>query len=203
MVIVIVINHTFFCSCNLIVIDNNFVWVIAIVVYYPRIAELAKRLFAVPATSAPIERVFSETGKILNPLQCRIHPKNLETPENECQLFVRFSWIVVVVHCNHNCNYVKNNWNCTGLLAIVTVMVMLIGFWEEMIIVIIIDYLQAVIATTLIWNGKLYLELFLSIKPRHKFEWKMTPKIVWVAVTAQKVETDWLMTDTQTNKHVT
>ena len=46
---------------------------------YPSLAALAKKVFSVPATSAPVERVFSETGKILNSLRCRMLPKNLET----------------------------------------------------------------------------------------------------------------------------
>ena len=46
---------------------------------YPCLAALAKKVFSVPATSAPVERVFSETGKILNSLRCRMLPKNLET----------------------------------------------------------------------------------------------------------------------------
>ena len=46
---------------------------------YPSLAALAKKVFSIPATSAPVECVFSETGKILNPLRCQMLPKNLET----------------------------------------------------------------------------------------------------------------------------
>ena len=40
---------------------------------------LVKKIFSVPATSAPIERVFSQSGKILAALRSRLKPKNLET----------------------------------------------------------------------------------------------------------------------------
>ena len=46
---------------------------------YTLLAKLASKVFTVPATSAPVERVFSQAGKILNPLRCRMLPKNLET----------------------------------------------------------------------------------------------------------------------------
>ena len=45
---------------------------------YPGLALLAKRLLAIPATSAPIERVFSEAGKILRTDRCRLLPRHLE-----------------------------------------------------------------------------------------------------------------------------
>ena len=40
--------------------------------------KIARRFLAVPATSAPIERVFSQGGKILRPAQCRLLQKNFE-----------------------------------------------------------------------------------------------------------------------------
>ena len=46
-------------------------------------------------------------------------------------------------NCNRNCN-------CVELIEIV----MLIGFWKELVIVIIIDYWKAVIATTLLHNNQ-------------------------------------------------
>ena len=42
-------------------------------------SRLVKQIFSVPATSAPIKRVFSQGGKILTPLRNRLKPKNLET----------------------------------------------------------------------------------------------------------------------------
>ena len=46
---------------------------------FPALSCLVKKIFSVPATSAPIERVFSQSGKILAPLRSRLKPKNLET----------------------------------------------------------------------------------------------------------------------------
>ena len=46
---------------------------------FPSLSRLVKQIFSVPATSAPIERVFSQGGKILTPLRSRLKPKNLET----------------------------------------------------------------------------------------------------------------------------
>ena len=46
---------------------------------YPTLASLAHKVFSVPATSAPVERVFSQAGKILSPLRYRMIPKNFET----------------------------------------------------------------------------------------------------------------------------
>ena len=46
---------------------------------YPILVQIAKKLFSVPATSAPVERVFSQAGKILTPLRSRLLPKNFKT----------------------------------------------------------------------------------------------------------------------------
>ncbi len=45
---------------------------------YPKLAKVAKKFLAVPATSAPIERVFSHAGNILRPNRARLLPKNFE-----------------------------------------------------------------------------------------------------------------------------
>jgi hypothetical protein len=45
----------------------------------PLLSMLAKRVLAVPATSAPVERVFSQAGEILNSRRSRLLPKNFET----------------------------------------------------------------------------------------------------------------------------
>ena len=46
---------------------------------YPILAQLARKLYSVPATSAPVERVFSQAGKILTPSRSRLLPQNFET----------------------------------------------------------------------------------------------------------------------------
>ena len=45
---------------------------------FPQLAQLASRYFTVPATSAPVERVFSQAGKILSADRSRLLPKNFE-----------------------------------------------------------------------------------------------------------------------------
>ena len=46
---------------------------------YPRIAVLAKKYLAVPATSVPSERVFSLAGIIVNKKRSRLSPTNIDT----------------------------------------------------------------------------------------------------------------------------
>ena len=46
---------------------------------YPILAQLARKFYSVPATSAPIERVFSHAGRILTPLRSRLLPEHFET----------------------------------------------------------------------------------------------------------------------------
>lgn len=46
---------------------------------YPILAQITKKLFSVPATSAPVERVFSQAGKNLTPLRSRLLPRHFET----------------------------------------------------------------------------------------------------------------------------
>ena len=45
---------------------------------YPILAQLTRKIFSVPATSAPVERVFSQAGKILTPLRSRLLPHHFE-----------------------------------------------------------------------------------------------------------------------------
>ena len=45
---------------------------------YHVLSKLAKRLLGIPATSAPIERVFSHAGNILRPNRARLLPDNFE-----------------------------------------------------------------------------------------------------------------------------
>ena len=42
------------------------------------LSKLAKKLLGIPATSAPIERVFSHTDNILRPNRARLLPDNFE-----------------------------------------------------------------------------------------------------------------------------
>lgn len=44
----------------------------------PRLSRLAKRVLAIPATSAPSERNFSAAGQIVNKLRTKLNPKNVE-----------------------------------------------------------------------------------------------------------------------------
>ena len=44
---------------------------------YPNLSKLAKKILAVPATSAPIERVFSHAGNMLCPDRSQLKPKTL------------------------------------------------------------------------------------------------------------------------------
>ena len=45
---------------------------------YPNLAQVARKVFTVPATSAPVERAFSQAGKILRSDRSRLLPKNFE-----------------------------------------------------------------------------------------------------------------------------
>ena len=59
--------------------DNNSLWFWrAKQTAYPNLSKLAKKILAIPATSAPIERVFSHAGNILHPDGSRIKPKHFE-----------------------------------------------------------------------------------------------------------------------------
>ncbi|ELT95740.1 hypothetical protein CAPTEDRAFT_140410 [Capitella teleta] len=44
---------------------------------FPRIALLAKKYLAIPATSAPSERVFSTAGNIVTPKRSRLNPEKV------------------------------------------------------------------------------------------------------------------------------
>ncbi|XP_036386591.1 zinc finger BED domain-containing protein 4 [Megalops cyprinoides] len=46
---------------------------------FPQLSQVAKKVFTVPATTTPVERIFNTVGKILRPERCRLLPKNLET----------------------------------------------------------------------------------------------------------------------------
>ncbi|MBN3323613.1 DSLE protein, partial [Atractosteus spatula] len=46
---------------------------------FPQLAQVAQRVFTVPATSTPVERIFGTVGKIVRPERCQLLPKNLET----------------------------------------------------------------------------------------------------------------------------
>jgi len=45
---------------------------------FPALAALAQRYLAVPATSAPVERLFSIGGRIFRPDRCRLTDKTFE-----------------------------------------------------------------------------------------------------------------------------
>ena len=46
---------------------------------YPKLAILAMRYLAVPASSAPVERLFSIAGKVFRPDRCNLSDKTFET----------------------------------------------------------------------------------------------------------------------------
>ncbi|KAJ8367340.1 hypothetical protein AAFF_G00320740 [Aldrovandia affinis] len=46
---------------------------------FPQLSQVAKKVFTVPATTTPVERIFHTVGKILRPKRCRPLPQNLET----------------------------------------------------------------------------------------------------------------------------
>nr|XP_006625462.2 PREDICTED: zinc finger BED domain-containing protein DAYSLEEPER-like [Lepisosteus oculatus] len=46
---------------------------------FPQLAHVAKRVFTVPATSTPVERIFGTVGRIARPERCQLLPRNLET----------------------------------------------------------------------------------------------------------------------------
>ena len=46
---------------------------------YPDLHRLASQVFCVPATSAPVERIFSQSGIILHPHRSRLSAKMVET----------------------------------------------------------------------------------------------------------------------------
>ncbi|KAI0223224.1 hypothetical protein LSAT2_025546, partial [Lamellibrachia satsuma] len=45
---------------------------------YPQLATLACRYLAVPASSAPVERIFSIAGKIFRPERCSLSDERFE-----------------------------------------------------------------------------------------------------------------------------
>ena len=47
-------------------------------VQFLKLAQLARKFLAVPATSALTERVFSKAGKVLRAERCHLLPKNFE-----------------------------------------------------------------------------------------------------------------------------
>lgn len=51
---------------------------VALTFWFPQLAQVASKYFTVPATSAPVERVFSQAGKILSADRSRLLPKNFE-----------------------------------------------------------------------------------------------------------------------------
>ena len=46
---------------------------------YPSLFKVAKRIFNVPASSAPVERIFSQGGLIMRPLRARLSENMLKT----------------------------------------------------------------------------------------------------------------------------
>ena len=55
--------------------------------FYPFLAMLAKDVFGVPSSSAPVERLFSIAGKVFTPERCRLTDKRFEQ--------------LMFIRCNH------------------------------------------------------------------------------------------------------
>ena len=45
---------------------------------FPLLSNLARKHLAIPATSAPVERLFSIAGKVFRPVRCRLNDKTFE-----------------------------------------------------------------------------------------------------------------------------
>ena len=45
---------------------------------FPLLSNLARKHLAIPATSAPVERLFSIVGKVFRPERCRLNDKTFE-----------------------------------------------------------------------------------------------------------------------------
>ena len=45
---------------------------------FPLRSNLARKHLAIPATSAPVERLFSIAGKVFRPEKCRLHDRTFE-----------------------------------------------------------------------------------------------------------------------------
>ena len=50
---------------------------------YPNLAKLAKQYLCVPATSVPVEQVFSVAGEIVNTKRASLKPENVDFPKRK------------------------------------------------------------------------------------------------------------------------
>ena len=56
---------------------------------FPRLSRMARKILAIPATSAPSERVFSVAGLTITKLRSRLRPDNAS-----CLVFLKENWAI-------------------------------------------------------------------------------------------------------------
>jgi hypothetical protein len=63
---------------GLLLVDSNpLVWWKKYDVTFPYLAQVARRYLAMPATSAPVERLFSVAGQVVTATRNRLHPETV------------------------------------------------------------------------------------------------------------------------------
>ena len=63
---------------GLLLVDSNpLVWWKTYAATFPYLAQVARRYLAMPATSAPVERLFSVAGQVVTATRNRLHPETV------------------------------------------------------------------------------------------------------------------------------
>ncbi len=63
---------------------------------YPLVRKLAQKILCIPATSAPVEQVFSSAANVIDKKRCRLNPKNGELPVDSHLFCVYRTWGLVM-----------------------------------------------------------------------------------------------------------